>query len=289
MLSNIRIASLCPSNTELLCALGLADQIVGVDQYSDYPVDVVSAVPKLGPDLNIDIDALIDLAPDLVVSSLSVPGMENVVQSVDDAGLTQITLSPNSFGDILDDAYRIADALPKSVQRTLNTGSVVAQLRARLERVTEATVNLQDRPSVYFEWWPNPVFSPGRDNWLTELCERAGARNIFASDAGAQVQDDGQRVIAANPAVFLAVWTGVPQHKVPLEKIKRRSGWDVISAFTSRRLFILSEGLYCRPSARLFDGLEQFLGLLHPDLSKQLGLAPPQTYAPIRDWEGSWL
>ncbi|WDL96877.1 ABC transporter substrate-binding protein [Alicyclobacillus sp. ALC3] len=289
MQSNIRIASLCPSNTELLCALGLGDHIAGVDLYSDYPEHVVARLPKLGPDLDIDIDALTALRPDLVVSSLSVPGMEKVVEAVQHAGLTQVTLSPHSFEDVLQDASRIADALPASVRKEIDVQSLVDVLRGRLERVTEATAPLHERPSVYIEWWPNPVFSPGRDNWLTELCHRVGARNIFADRPGAQVQDDGQQVLAAQPDVMLACWTGIPQHKVPLEKIKRRSGWQATPAFCSQHLFVLSEGLYCRPSPRLFDGLEQLLGLLHPEVAKGLQLAPPAVYGPIRDWNGDWL
>ncbi len=289
MQSTIRIASLCPSNTELLCALGLGDQIVGVDQYSDYPENVVSRVPKLGPDLHIDIDALTALRPDLVVSSLSVPGMEKVVEAVHHAGLTQVTLSPHSFEDVLQDASRIADALPESVRREIAVQSLVDALRSRLLRVTEATAPLKERPSVYIEWWPNPIFSPARDNWLTELCDRAGARNIFADRHGSQVQDDGQQVVDAQPDVVLTCWTGIPQHKVPLEKIKRRSGWQTTPAFTRQHLFVLSEGLYCRPSPRLFDGLEQLLGLLHPEVAKRLGLAAPAAYGPIRDWYGDWL
>ena len=61
--------SLCPSNTEILCAMGLGDCLVGVDLYSDYPPNVVHALPKLGPDLNIDIERLRALNPDLTVCS----------------------------------------------------------------------------------------------------------------------------------------------------------------------------------------------------------------------------
>ncbi|MDQ0188225.1 ABC transporter substrate-binding protein [Alicyclobacillus cycloheptanicus] len=291
MQSSFRIASLCPSNTELLCALGLADAIIATDSYSDFPPDVVGPLPKLGPDLSIDIAQLAALQPDLVVSSLTVPGMERVVQAVEDAGLAQVTLSPARIEDIVADANTIAQALPTSLRQTLRIPQFVDDFERRLDRVAKATASVAHRPGLYWEWWPQPVFSPGRDNWLTEVSALAGARNIFEDQPGPQVRDEtGERVCAANPDVFLAVWTGIPQHKVPLAKIKtRRGAWQQTPAFQTAQLFILSEGLFCRPSPRLLDGLEQLVGLLHPDAAQRAGLARPEAYGPMRTADGTWL
>lgn len=284
-----RIASLCPSNTELLCALGLGEFIVGVDLYSDYPAEVVKTLPRLGPDLNIDIDALCALKPDLVVSSLSVPGMEHVVAAVEAVGLDQVTLSPHSVTDILDDARQLVQVLPTAIRTKINVTSLVSMMEARIDRIRDATRGVTDRPKLYFEWWPKPVFSPARDNWLTVVSELAGGQNIFADRPGSQVQDDGQAVVALQPDFFLAVWTGVPQHKVALQKIRsRQNGWETTPAFQKQQLLVLSEGLYCRPSPRLLDGLEQLLGILHPDLAADLRLQPPAAYGPVRAWDGTW-
>lgn len=73
----MRVASLCPSNTEILAYLGLTDQLVAVDDYSDWPA-AVNTLPKLGPDLSIDMNAVEKAKPDLVLASLSVPGMEKI-------------------------------------------------------------------------------------------------------------------------------------------------------------------------------------------------------------------
>lgn len=290
MQPTFRIASICPSNTELACALGLAPCLVGVDNYSDYPEAVVATLPKLGPDLHIDIEMLRSLAPDLVISSLSVPGMERVVEAVEGAGLNQVVLAPNRLSDIVSDAMRIVEVLPAHLQREVRLDALVQSFEARLARVAQATAQVQHRPRLYWEWWPNPVFSPGGDNWLTEVSQLAGGQNIFADVPGAQVRDEGPRVFAEDPDVMLAIWTGVPQHKVPLAKIKARSGgWTSTAAYTHKRLYILSEGLYCRPSPRLLDGLEQLFGLLHPNLASAIGLAAPHTYAPVRAWDGHWL
>jgi iron complex transport system substrate-binding protein len=284
-----RIVSLCPSNTELVCALGLADCLVGVDTYSDYPPSVVERLPKLGPDLHIDMEKVVDLKPDLTIASLSVPGMERVVEDVRSAGLKHIVLSPHSISDIFEDMRTLASALDGAVPRdVLNT--VIGRLQSRVERIREATVKLppEQRPGLYWEWWPNPIFSPAKENWLTELSELCGAFNVFGHEPTSQVQDDGMRVLQANPDVFLAVWTGVPQQKVPLQKILSRPGWETISAYQKHQLFVLSEGLYCRPSPRLMDGMEQLVALLHPQIAAELSLNPPQHYGPIRLADGSW-
>jgi iron complex transport system substrate-binding protein len=106
---------------------------------------------------------------------------------------------------------------------------------------------------------------------------------------GTQVQDDGTKVLVEQPDYVLAVWTGIPQHKVPIAKLLNRPGWESLAAIRQGRLFVLSEGLYCRPSPRLIDGLEQLVGLIHPDVARRLGLPNPESHAPVRRADGTWL
>src|SRR5687767_10391073 len=72
----VRIVSTACSNTEIVCALGCAGLLVGVDDHSDYPVEVVKRLPRVGPDLGIDVERVKALQPDLVLASLTVPGHE---------------------------------------------------------------------------------------------------------------------------------------------------------------------------------------------------------------------
>lgn len=88
----MRIVSLCPSNTEILAYLGLTEHIVGVDHYSDWPHPVRS-LPDLGPDLNINMNKVVELKPDLIVASLSVPGMERHVAQLKDLGIPYLVLA----------------------------------------------------------------------------------------------------------------------------------------------------------------------------------------------------
>jgi iron complex transport system substrate-binding protein len=286
-----RIVSFCPSNTELLFAMGLGDCVVGVDNYSDYPEEV-KTLPKVGPDLHVDVQKVQSLEPDLVLCSLSVPGMEHVVQAISDTGIRYITLSPHSIEDILLDIDTIASAVYPS-----HTPDHVKQLsqnaRDRVESIREGINSLQTSslPRLYWEWWSKPVYSPGGRNWLTEVSALAGAINIFADVDADSVCDDGKRVIAQRPDYALFVWTGIPQHKVPLQKLlqRRHDGWDQTPAYQLNHIYVLSEGLYCRPSLRLIDGLEQLTALLHPDIAARLHLPALGAHGPIRMIDGTWI
>src|SRR5438876_8322407 len=86
-----RIVSIAPSNTEILHALGLGRRVVGVDSWSDYPPRVLR-LPRLGSDLHVEIDRVAALAPDLVVASLHVPGMEDNLPAFERAGLPYLAV-----------------------------------------------------------------------------------------------------------------------------------------------------------------------------------------------------
>jgi len=289
MRKNLRIASLCPSNTELICALGLGHNLVAIDNYSDYPKDIVASLPRLGPDLQIDIDKLVSAQPDFILASLSVPGMEHVVAQVKETGIPYIVLSPEHLDDIFSDVASLADILHEYISPDM-IQSAIGDWHNRIRRVQEASARRSSTPTIYWEWWPKPVFSPGRDNWLTQVSEYAGSTNLFNHVPGPQWRDEtGDSVLSGEPDYMFAVWTGVLQHKVPLQKILNRPNWSAFSAFQQNALYILEEGLFCRPSPRLFDGLEQAFGLIHPRLAAEAGIAKPETFSPIRLQNGNWL
>src|SRR5690625_4442430 len=95
----MRVVSICPSNTEVVAYLGKTDLLVGVDDYSDWPGSVLE-LPKLGPDLSIDMDKVAALKPDIVLASLSVPGMEKNIAALEEKQLPYIILNPNALEEI---------------------------------------------------------------------------------------------------------------------------------------------------------------------------------------------
>lgn len=105
----MRLISICPSNTELVAYLGLLDQLVGVDDFSDWPL-AVKDLPQLGPDLSINMDALEALQPDLVLASLSVPGMEKNIEALQARNIPHIVFNANSLEGIAQDLHTLGKA-----------------------------------------------------------------------------------------------------------------------------------------------------------------------------------
>lgn len=93
-------------NTEIVCALGCADLLVGVEDHSDYPVEVIRNLPRIGPDLSVDVERVEALHPDLVISSLTVPGHEKIIEALEAAKLPLLVVEPASLEDVYGDIER---------------------------------------------------------------------------------------------------------------------------------------------------------------------------------------
>lgn len=257
----MRIVSLCPSNTEIVEYLGLSDQLIGVDDYSDWP-DSIRMLPRLGPDLSINMDKVEELQPDIVLASLSVPGMEKNVEELKQRHIPHIILNPQSLSDIKEDLIMTGKALnePERGLQAANT------FQATIEAIKEAAGNkLEKPPALYWEWWPKPVFTPGKINWLTEISELVGAANLFKDVELASVQTDWQDVAERDPDYICLAWVGVRTEKVKPELLLKRPGWAELRAVKQGNIFVLEEELFCRPSPRLLVGAEKLLTLLNSE------------------------
>lgn len=257
----MRIVSICPSNTEILGFMGLTSTIVGVDNYSDWPMEV-NGLPRLGSDLDIDLDAVEALQPDLVLASLTVPGMEKNIAGLKERGLPFITLNPKSLSDIGDNILDVGKATgqEKIAQEAYH------KYCTHLEKLKEFGREIEERPLLYWEWWPKPVFTPGGSNWLTEISNLAGGRNVFADDERANVKTDWEDVRKRNPDYILLAWVGVMEKQVKPELLKKRPGWPEMKAIKENRVLVMEESLYCRPSPSLLLGIQKLGAKLHPNL-----------------------
>jgi len=258
----MRIVSICPSNTEILYYLGLGDQVVGLDDHSDWPPEW-QHLPRVGPDLSIDMDKVESLRPDLVVASLSVPGMEKNVQALAERNLPHIVLNPSRIRDIPDDIRKLGEAC----DRRQEAEALSAQFIEKVESIRQATAHVEVRPTLFWEWWPNPIYTPGRDNWLTDVSELAGGVNLFADFPTDNVKATREMVAERNPDHICVVWCGIELKRIKPAMITERPEWQEITAIRKNQVHLLEEGLYCRPSPRILDGLEQLVKLIHPDIA----------------------
>jgi len=257
----MRLISICPSNTEIVEWLGITDHLVALDNDSDWPKEI-QHLPRLGPDLSIDIDKLEKLQPDLVLSSLSVPGMERNVEELEKRGIPQLVLNPQSLNDIKKDLLKVGKAVGievKAIQKA-------EEFEREIEKYRNSSSKISYRPSIYLEWWPKPIFTPGKVNWLTEICELAGGRNCFEDVELASVQTTWEDVQSRNPDYICLVWVGVKQEKMKIEHVLKRENAERMKAVKNKNIYLLEEALFCRPSPRLLKGLQQLTDILHPSI-----------------------
>lgn len=263
----MKLISICPSNTELLAYLGMIDHLIAVDDFSDWP-ESINSLPRLGPDLSIDIDKVESLKPDLVLASLSVPGMEKNIEELIKRNIPHIILNPQSLNDIADDLLLVG--LECGIEERAKI--VHVEYLAFINEMKKRASTITNTPTLYWEWWPKPIFTPGRINWLTEISSIAGGLNEFRDVELASVQTDWEDVLERSPDYILLAWVGVRPEKVNKNVVLKRPGWKDLPAIKNNQFSIMEEELYCRPSPRLLEGALKLGKMIHPDIYQDLQL-----------------
>lgn len=241
-----RVITLAPSNAEVVEALGAFDRVIACEDSSDRPAAVVQ-LERLGPDLGPNLDRVAALHPDVVVSSLSVPGMERVVTGLRARGVPQVVLAPRTLHDILGDLERVGRVLGCEAR----AAKVVLDLQAQMQALRESAPASPVR--VYLEWWPRPMFSPGRDTYADELIALAGGVNVFGDRPGASVQIEPAELVAAAPDLCFVSWCGVAERKLDPNNLRGRPGLEQLPAAVAGRVFVLDEALSGRPGPGVFE------------------------------------
>ena len=245
----MRIVSLACSNTEIVWALGCADLLVGVDDHSDWPEDVVGPLPKVGPDLEIDVDAVAALEPDLVLATLTVPGHEHVVERLEAAGLPHIAPEPTSLEDVYRDIRDIGSRLGASERAE----ELVVEMRAELD----APEPPADAPRVMVQWWPKPVITPGRRSWATDVIRAAGGRALLGHEDHKSRPMTDDEVAELGPDAVVLSWCGVHPDKYRPDVVLRNEHWRDLDFVRHGRVFCVGEPFLGRPGPRLVEGVRQ--------------------------------
>ena len=272
----MRIVSLLPSATEIVYALGLAEHLVGVTDECDWPpqartVQVVSrsALPAAAqpaeidrlvsasigggqPLYRLDIDAIRDLRPDLVLSQdlcavCAVPS-GHVNQALDVLGCQAevVSLDPSSLADVLDGVLQVGKAA--GVEQRAR--KVVASLQRRLASV-QTVVDGLERPRVFALEWGDPPFNGG--HWVPEMLQVAGAEPLLACPGAPSVRVTWEQIEAVAPQVVVFM----------------PCGYGLQAA--------VDEAKQARPGPRLVDGVEILAAALHPGQ-----LPPPPAGTAVR-------
>jgi iron complex transport system substrate-binding protein len=255
-----QIVSIAPSNTEILFAIGAGDQVIGRDQFSDYPeaaqnvTDIGSAFEELNTEL------IISLKPDLVLAAeINTPEQ---VKALEDLGVTVYYLNnPHT----LEEMYSNLEIVAQLTGHEAEAATLIESLKQRVVAVDEKIAPISSRPSVFYELDstdPAKPFTAGKDTFITLLIERAGGHNI-AADLEGYPQMSLEQIVAADPTMIIlgdSMWGVTP------EAVASRPGWENLSAVKNGQVVPFEDNLVSRPGPRLVDGLEQLAKLLHPEL-----------------------
>lgn len=256
-----RVVSLAPSNTEILFAIGAGSQVVGRDEFADYPEEAKSIQSVGGSMGEYSSEAIVALKPDLVLAAEINP--PELVKQLEDLGLTVYYLkNPKTIEEMYDNLAIAGQLTGHDV-----TG-MVDLLKARVAAVDEKVKSATDKPVVFYEidaTDPTKPYTYGPGTFGDLLITRAGGENL-ATAAGITdpyPQLSLEQIVAANPDVIVlgnSMWGVTP------ESIAIRPGWEGLAAVTNKQVHPFDDNLVSRPGPRLVDGLEQLARLLHPDL-----------------------
>lgn len=245
-----RVISLTPSTTEILFALGAANRLVAVSQYCDYPAEARS-LPRVARFVDADVDAIVALHPDLVLTSSHL--QKAIVDQLIDRDLTVLALNPTDLTGVFRDIL----LLGRILGATDRARELVADLHRRVEAVVARGNALPCHPRVFLEEWGKPLIPAGW--WLADFVEMAGG--VSALPAVDRRRHSSERVVTpdavreADPEIIIVSWPGV-RKDVPRRLALRRPEWQEVSAVVHGRVFAVEDFLLHRPGPRLVDGLE---------------------------------
>jgi iron complex transport system substrate-binding protein len=289
-----RIVTLLPSATEIVCALGFEDQLVGRSHECDFPRAVVR-VPALteakfnaeGTSAEIDqrvkkivadalsvyrVDAarLRELKPDLIVTqsqcevcAVSEREVEAAVAEWLGARPRIVSLAPYGLDDIFSDMQRVADALDARARGI----ELVERLRARLAKIAERARGASKRPGVATIEWIDPLMAAG--NWMPTLIEMAGGVNLFGVAGEHSPWMKFDELAASDPDVILIAPCGfsIERAAQDLPVLTNRADWGRLKAVRGGQVFVADGNQYFnRPGPRIAESLEILAEIMHPEL-----------------------
>lgn len=292
----MRIVSLLPSATEIVCSLGLEDQLVGVTHECDFPA-VVKRLPKVTNTLiptdapsaeidrlvrdrlggggqsalyTLDMDVLETLRPDLIVTQALCDVCAVAEEEVKNAACALpgaprvLNLEPETLSEVLDCVRQVGVAA--GIER--HARDVVAALRERITAVTARSERVEDRPRVALLEWLDPPFSTG--HWNPELVRLAGGLDGLGQEGQKSRTLQWDEVIAWRPEVVIISACGFTAERTmqDLPILDRVRGWKRLPAVQSGRVFVTDGNAYfSRPGPRLVDSLELLAHVIHPELN----------------------
>src|SRR5712692_1441938 len=304
MTNAARIVSFLPSATEMACALGLGDQLVGITHECDYPSEVegkpvvvrnVLPIEQMSqPEIDaavaqrmrdglslyqVDEKLLQELAPDIILTQdlcqVCAPSGNEVTQALNLLPKVPqvLWLTPKSLGEIFDNLRELGQV----TGRVKEAEGLIASGRARLEKVAAGISTLSPRPRVFCMEWLNPIYCSG--HWMPEMVEIAGGVDALARKGTDSVRISWEDVLKWAPEGLIITPCGFNLEKVieQTPQLFNNPGWSELPAVRNGRVYAVDANSYfARPGPRVVEGTELLAHLIHPELFQWEG--PPEAF-----------
>jgi iron complex transport system substrate-binding protein len=251
-----RIVSMAPNLTEILYYLGLGDRVVGVTQFSYYPPEAAHK-PKIGSYINLNVERIIELNPDLAIGTAD-GNKESVVKLLEQAGIPVYIVNPRKVRDVISTIAALGELCGVG-KRAKELSSCLGK---RVDYVSKRTVGLR-RPLVFLQINMKPIMTVNRNTFHNDVIRLAGGENMSQDEPITYPRISVEEVIKRNPEVIIisSMERGGRFEQARQEWFK----WSVIQAVKERRIHLVESDLLDRPSPRIIDGLEVMARLIHPE------------------------
>jgi len=288
----MKIASLLPSATEIVCALGLTDRLVGISHECDFPPEVVGrpilTEPKIDPRqasaaidaavgglvrdglsvYRIKTDVLEQLQPDVIITqeqcavcAVSYDEVVAATRQLVHRPATIVSLKPVRLADIFADIQRVAEAVGCDENGT----TLVNRLRDRLDAIRTRAGRVRSRPRVACIEWMDPLMAAG--NWVPELVELGGGTYGLVPAGEDSRTITWADLLASAPDVMIIMPCGfkLPQTEREIPRLIARLEWPRLPAVHNRRVYAVDGNAYLnRPGPRIAESAELLAGLIQP-------------------------
>lgn len=259
-----RIVSLAPNLTEILFAIGLDDEIVGVTLDSDYPPDAAEK-PKVGTFWQPNIEAVVAARPSLVIT-LDFEQQENLAERLRRIGYNNLTVNIEKVGDLFTAIGKIGEVTNRKQQ----ANELTSRIRRKLQQLA-AMVGNEAKVRVLWVVQREPLRVAGRDTFVNEMIELAGGENAIGQTLHKYPPIGAEQVMACNADVIIESAMGRDDIKGQRDRaLQHWSKYQYLPAVASNRVYVIDGDTVSRLGPRLYEGTETIAGCLRPDLFENL-------------------
>ncbi len=254
-----KIVSILPSATEILFALGLDNEIIGVSEHDNYP-EAALEKEKIG-DMDMNTEKIISLMPD--VAFLAKYNYENSAEAIKQLEQLGIKVVIIDTEESFEAAYESIELIGKATGKTEEAKEVVASMKEQMEQIKEKASKVTEKKKVWVEISPQPdLYTAGQHTYIGEMLNLIGAENIAAEEGWYNVNEE--EVVKLNPEVIVTTYGYYVENAV--EQVLSRDGWQEVTAVKNKAVYDVNSDTMTRPGPRLVDGVEELGKAIYPEI-----------------------